>query len=143
MFGYRATPDRSGEILAAGMTSAAQTQARSFNQLGDNIGAALEMIGAVYDKERKRRQELAGMTSAVGLMKDVGAIDQDTLEKFNNAPMEARPMLFNVLQAGPWKTHLNKQLYQAQAQAWGDYRAGEPRNRYGYEAGADSFSFGY
>jgi len=132
MFEYSATPDRSGEIMAAGMTGAAQTQARAYNQFGSNIGAALEMFGEIYDKERKRRQELAAMGKAAGMMKDIGAIDQHTLEKFNNAGPEAQPMLFGLLKDGPLKLHMNRQLYHAQAQAWGDYRANQPRNREGY-----------
>ena len=45
MFAYNPTPDRSGEIMAAGQMQAAQTNAQMMGQLGQDIGGALQSIG--------------------------------------------------------------------------------------------------
>jgi hypothetical protein len=48
MFAYQPTPDRSGEIMAAGQMQAAQTNAQMMGQLGQDIGGALAGIGEMY-----------------------------------------------------------------------------------------------
>jgi hypothetical protein len=48
MFAYSPTPDRSGEIMAAGQMQAAQTNAQMMGQLGQDIGGALQSIGGMY-----------------------------------------------------------------------------------------------
>lgn len=49
MFAYNPTVnDRSGEIIGAGMMGAAETNANTMNQLGQNIGGALASIGNIY-----------------------------------------------------------------------------------------------
>ena len=48
MFAYNPTPDRSGEIMAAGQMQAAQTNAQMMGQLGQDIGGALQSIGGMY-----------------------------------------------------------------------------------------------
>jgi hypothetical protein len=47
MFAYQPTPDRSGEIMAAGQMQAAQTNAQMMSDLGQNIGGALQSIGGM------------------------------------------------------------------------------------------------
>jgi hypothetical protein len=49
MFAYNPTVnDRSGEILGAGQMQAAQTNAQAMNQMGQDIGGALQTIGGMY-----------------------------------------------------------------------------------------------
>jgi hypothetical protein len=48
MFAYNPTPDRSGEIMAAGQMQAAQTNAQMMGQLGQDIGGALSDVGKMY-----------------------------------------------------------------------------------------------
>ncbi len=56
MFAYSPTPDRSGEILAAGQMQAANTQAQMYNQLGDNIGGALASLGGMFGESIKENK---------------------------------------------------------------------------------------
>lgn len=44
---FPVTPNRSGEILASGMMGAADAQAKMYDNLGENIGGALQTIGGV------------------------------------------------------------------------------------------------
>jgi hypothetical protein len=60
MFAYDpGVSDRSGEILAMSMMGAADTQAKSYNQLGENIGDALASLGYSFGgamSENKRQK---------------------------------------------------------------------------------------
>jgi hypothetical protein len=55
MFAYSPTPDRSGEIMAAGQMQAAQTNAQMMGQLGQDIGGALAGIGEMYGEIEGRK----------------------------------------------------------------------------------------
>ena len=61
MFDYNPTVnDRSGEFLAAGQVGAAQTNAQMMQGLGENIGGALQSLGAMYAQEKGLQAEAAG-----------------------------------------------------------------------------------
>jgi hypothetical protein len=60
MFAYSPTPDRSGEIIAAGQMQAAQTNAQMMNQLGSDIGGALASIGGMYAQNKGMQAEAEG-----------------------------------------------------------------------------------
>jgi hypothetical protein len=45
---FPVTPNRSGEILAAGQMQAAATNAQAMSQMGQDIGGALQAIGGIY-----------------------------------------------------------------------------------------------
>jgi hypothetical protein len=60
MFAYSPTPDRSGEIMAAGQMQAAQTNAQMMSQLGQDIGGALASIGSMYAENKGMEAEAAG-----------------------------------------------------------------------------------
>jgi hypothetical protein len=49
--------DRSGEIIAAGQMQAAQTNAQMMQGLGENIGGALQSLGAMYAQEKGLQAE--------------------------------------------------------------------------------------
>jgi hypothetical protein len=55
MFAYNPTPDRSGEIMAAGQMQAANTNAQMMSDLGQNIGGALAGIGEMYGEIEGRK----------------------------------------------------------------------------------------
>jgi len=66
MFAYNPTVnDNSGAILAQGQIGAAQTQAESMNNLGQNIGSALSAIGGIYGKAagsaKQEKDKFTGM----------------------------------------------------------------------------------
>jgi hypothetical protein len=60
MFAYSPTPDRSGEIMAAGQMQAAQTNAQMMGQLGQDIGGALASLGSMYAESKGMEAEAAG-----------------------------------------------------------------------------------
>jgi hypothetical protein len=60
MFAYNPTPDRSGEIMAAGQMQAAQTNAQMMGQLGSDIGGALASLGGMYAQNKGLEAEAAG-----------------------------------------------------------------------------------
>ena len=56
MFGYAPTEnDQSGRIIAQGMMGAAQTNAQTMGQLGQDIGGALAGIGQMYGAIEERK----------------------------------------------------------------------------------------
>jgi hypothetical protein len=52
---FPVTPNRSGEILAAGMMQSADTNAQMMSNLGENIGGALAGIGQMYGEIEGRK----------------------------------------------------------------------------------------
>jgi hypothetical protein len=60
MFAYSPTPDRSGELLAAGQLGAAQANSQMMQGLGENIGQTLQSLGAMYAEEKGLQAEAAG-----------------------------------------------------------------------------------
>ena len=67
MFAYNPTVnDMSGQILAQGQIGAAQTQAEMMNNLGQNIGGALQTIGGMYGQANQTAQAGDSAYEALG-----------------------------------------------------------------------------
>ena len=66
MFAYSPTPDRSGEIMAAGTIGAAQSNAQMMGQLGQDIGGALASIGGIYGKQSQQAADGDSAYQALG-----------------------------------------------------------------------------
>lgn len=123
MFQYAPSErDRSGELLAAGMMGAAETNANMYNRLGSDIGGALASIGDMYGKARDKKKMLAGMDKAVGAMSDMGAITTDFRDKYMAVDQEIRPFLFEAIASPMFKSYTAGQSAAAQAQAWDKYK---------------------
>jgi hypothetical protein len=126
MFAYNPTPDRSGEIIAAGQIGAAQANSQMMGQLGENIGGALASIGNMYGKYKDKKDMLAGMDKSVDAMSDMGAVTKDFYEKYMNAPANVRPFLFEAVASPMLKSYTAGQSAAAQAQAWDKYKRNWP-----------------
>jgi len=123
MFSYSPqVADRSGEITAAGQVASANTQAKMYNQLGNNIGGALAALGGMYGKFKDKKDMLAGMDESVGAMSDIGAVTADFRDKYMNAPENVRPFLFDAVASPMLKSYSAGQSAAAQAQAWDKYK---------------------
>jgi hypothetical protein len=131
MFAYSPqVADRSGEIMAAGQMQAANTQAQMYNQLGNNIGAALASLGDMYGKYKNKKEMLAGMDRAVMGMSDLGAVNEDFRDKYLSADEATRPFLFQALASPMFQSFTAGRSAAAQAQAWDQYKS-----KWGAEAG--------
>lgn len=61
MFSYAPQEsDQSGRIIAQGMMGAAQTNAQTMNQMGQDIGGALASLGGMYAQNKGLEAEAAG-----------------------------------------------------------------------------------
>lgn len=84
MFAYSPTPDRSGEILAAGQLQAAEASANAMAGIGRDIGGALMSIGGSFGdaiKEAREGESAYTALQSIGKMypaigKITGALDQ-------------------------------------------------------------------
>ncbi len=122
MFAYNPTVnDTSGQILAQGQISAADTTARANMQLGDDISSSLLTLASAYGKKRDKKELLDGMDKSVGAMSDMGAVTADFRERYMNAPDNVRPFLFDAVAAPMFKSYTAGQSAAAQAQAWQKY----------------------
>jgi hypothetical protein len=137
MFAYNPTPDRSGELLAAGQIGAAQANSQMMQGLGENIGGALQSLGSMYAEEKGLQAEAAGydrIGEILGgsMFKDDPAIGGllGNLRKEKNARMKIAGYnaLFNM--AGPIS---NSQMAQ---QRFGVQQAGQMMNSPGARAAA-------
>ena len=126
MFAYSPTPDRSGELLAAGQLGAAQANQQMMGQLGEDIGGALSSIGNMYGKARDKKRMLGGMDKAVKAMSDMGAITTDFRDKYMAVDQEIRPFLFEAIASPMFKSYTAGQSAAAQAQAWDKYKRNWP-----------------
>ena len=122
MFAYQPTPDRSGEILGAGQTQAANTQAQMYNQLGNNIGGALSSLGEMYGKFKDKKDMLAGMDTAARAMVDLKVMTPDFYEKYMASDEASRPFLFQAIASPMFQSYTAGQSAAAQAQAWDKYK---------------------
>ena len=139
MFAYNPTPDRSGEILAAGQMQAAQTQANMYNRLGADIGGALSAIGEMYGQARDKRSALKGMDTAMGAMADIGALPKGFLNNYNQLDDDVRPFVFQALASPMFQAYQKKQGYKDYAEAM----SGLYGSRGGGAPGADSDFFDF
>jgi hypothetical protein len=119
---FPVTPNRSGEILAAGTMQAAQTNQQMMSQLGSDIGGALASIGNMYGKAQDKKRMLGGMDKAVSAMSDMGAITTDFRDKYMAVDQEIRPFLFEAIASPMFKSYTAGQSAAAQAQAWDKYK---------------------
>jgi hypothetical protein len=118
MFAYNPqVTDRSGEILGAGQMRAADTQAQMYNQLGQDIGGALSAIGGIYGKYKDKKDMLAGMDSAVGVMADAGALPKGFLNNYNRLDDGVRPFIFQAIASPMFQALQKKQGYKDYAEA--------------------------
>jgi hypothetical protein len=140
MFAYNPqVTDRSGEILGAGQMRAADTQAQMYNQLGNNIGGALASLGEMYGKFKDKKDMLAGMDSAVGVMADAGALPKGFLNNYNRLDDGVRPFIFQAIASPMFQALQKKQGYKDYAEAM----SGLYGSRGGGMPGSDSDIFDF
>jgi hypothetical protein len=140
MFAYNPTVnDRSGEILGAGQMRAADTQSQMYNQLGQDIGGALSAIGGIYGKYKDKKDMLAGMDSAVGVMADAGALPKGFLNNYNRLDDGVRPFIFQAIASPMFQALQKKQGYKDYAEAM----SGLYGSRGGGMPGSDSDIFDF
>ena len=116
MFAYNPrVTDQSGEIIASGITGAADVTAKSYENLGNNISGALTSIGDMYGKARDKKNALKGMDTAIGVMSDIGALPKGFINNYNQLDDETRPFIFQALASPMFESYQKKQGYKAYA----------------------------
>lgn len=119
---FPVTPNRSGEILASGITGAANTQAQMYSQLGSNIGDALAAIGGMYGQFQDKKQGAMALDQAMGMAADEKLISYDSLEKFRNLPWRQKKPVFDLMTATIVPIAANRMKVNDQASIWSKYR---------------------
>ena len=150
MFAYNPTVnDNSGAILAQGQIGAAQTNAESMNNLGQNIGSALSAIGGIYGKAagsaKQEKDKFTGMFDFLQSKSLVSPSAQVAIESFvqkkdfaganayiapylaeldfgRSSMLAGRSGFFDS--QGQWQMALRPEPVQ-------------PRNKYGYKVGGN------
>ena len=115
MFGYAPQEsDQSGRIIAQGMMGAAETNANTMNQLGQNIGGALQSIGGMYAENKAMKAKAQGYSQIADILgssmfQNNSAVKGFLSEIKGNKDPYAQVMgyeqLFNVL--GPLSNAMN------------------------------------
>jgi len=76
MFGYAPQePDQSGRIIAQGMMGAAQTNAQTMGQLGQDIGGALTTLAAAYGQRQGTIAKGKNFKKFMGMAGDTFGMD--------------------------------------------------------------------
>lgn len=119
---FPVTPNRSGEILASGITGAANTQSQMYNQLGSNIGDALAAIGGMYGQFQDKKQGAMALDQAVGMAHDADLITRDALDSFRNLPWKQKKPVFDLMTATIVPIAANRMKVNDQASIWSKYR---------------------
>lgn len=119
---FPVTPNRSGEILASGITGAANTQSQMYSQLGSNIGDALASIGGMYGQFQDKKQGAMALDQAMGMAADEKLISYDSLEKFRNLPWRQKKPVFDLMTATIVPIAANRMKTSDQARIWSQYR---------------------
>lgn len=89
MFGYQPTVnDNSGQIIAGGMIGAADTQANAMAGLGQNIGGALQSIGAMYGEVEGRKAKGRAFKDVFKVVAPSAGIDMKQLEQLNGGSLK-------------------------------------------------------
>jgi len=88
MFAYNPTPDRSGELIAAGAMGAAQTNAEAMNQMGQNIGGALASIGNMYGEIEGRKAKGRAFKDMFKVVAPSAGIDLKQLEALTGGSLK-------------------------------------------------------
>jgi len=119
MFAYNPTVNnQSGAIRGAGAVNAANTQAASTMQVGQDIGKALDMVGRYFGAKK----QASAFDTAMGAAKESGLINQDTLDMFMNVPWQEKAQVFSLFQGTVFPIQAQQQKVAAQADAWAQYR---------------------
>jgi hypothetical protein len=115
MFGYAPQEsDQSGRIIAQGMMGAAETNANTMNQLGQNIGGALQSIGGMYAENKAMKAKAQGYSQIADILGSSMFQNNSAVKGFlsdikSNKDPYAQVMgyeqLFNVL--GPLSNAMN------------------------------------
>lgn len=119
---FPVTPNRSGEILASGITGAANTQSQMYSQLGSNIGDALAAIGGMYGQFQDKKQGAMALDQAMGMAADEKLISYDSLEKFRNLPWRQKKPVFDLMSETIIPIASNRIKTNDQASIWSKYR---------------------
>jgi hypothetical protein len=103
MFAYQPTPDRSGEIMAAGQMQAAQTNAQMMNQLGSDIGGALASVGQMYGAVEERKARGRSFKDVFKVMSPSLGISMEQLEAVSGGKLKSDMDWANVSDTiSPW-----------------------------------------
>jgi len=127
MFAYNPTVnDRSGEILGASQTNAANLRAQGMANMGQSIGEGLESMGSSIaggmEKAAENRIASDGINAKFDMLKGLKKPDggdlftQETIEKFDTMPLGKRQAIVST--ADSIMDHTLKQwMYQTQYNA--------------------------
>ena len=89
MFSYSPTEnDQSGRIIAGGMMGAAETNANTMNQLGQNIGGALQAIGGMYGEVEARKAKGRAFKDVFKVVSSSAGIDMKQLEQLTGGSLK-------------------------------------------------------
>jgi hypothetical protein len=90
MFSYSPqTQDRSGEIIGAGMMSAADAQANAMAGFGQNIGNALQTIGGMYGEVEARKAKGRAFKDVFKVVSSSAGIDMKQLEQLTGGSLKS------------------------------------------------------
>jgi hypothetical protein len=115
MFAYNPTVnDRSGELLAMGQMGAAQTNAQTMGQLGQDIGGALAGIGQMYGEIEGNKAKGRAFKDVFKVVAPTVGMSMDQLEDVAGGKLKNDMDWYNVSQSiGPMMPALiNLQLGQ-------------------------------
>jgi hypothetical protein len=110
MFAYNPqVNDRSGEILGASQTNAAETRAQGMANMGQSIGEGLESMGSsiagVMEKAAENRIASDGVNAKFDMLKDFKKtngqplITQETIDKFDTMPLGKRQAIVSTAES--------------------------------------------
>ena len=89
MFAYNPqTQDMSGQIVAQGMTGAAQAQSDMMNNLGQNIGGALLAIGNMYGEREGNKAKGRAFKDMFKVIAPSAGIDMKQLEALTGGSLK-------------------------------------------------------
>ena len=89
MFSYSPTEsDQSGRIIAGGMMGAAETNANTMNQLGQNIGNALQTIGGMYGEVEARKAKGRAFKDVFKVVASSAGINMKQLEQLTGGSLK-------------------------------------------------------
>lgn len=89
MFAYNPTPDRSGEIIASGITGAADVNAKSMETMGNNISSALMSIGNVYGEHEGNKAKGRAFKDVFKVIAPSTGIDMKQLEALTGGSLKS------------------------------------------------------
>jgi len=97
MFAYNPTEnDQSGRIIAQGMMGAAQTNAQSMGQMGQDIGGALAGIGQMYGEIEGRKAKGRAFKDVFKVVSPSMGISMDQLEAVSGGKLKNDMDWYNV-----------------------------------------------